>query len=191
MNNSTQECEKCSSAPLGGECSKCYKDEEDVLKCSLCANETHYSLHEDGKCKFNCLQGMIHTDELLYDQCRCPTSEYMTEQGCKSCNQGIPSCSRCSESKIFTQVPLIDSLLQPTDKYLQCSTCDGQSDQTGGMAMGNNVTQCLSCGQIEAGCLNCQKSFGNATNVEYTCTRCARGFYQYTRKEADPRNAGK
>jgi hypothetical protein len=87
LNTTSGSCVKCSTGSLGGECSTCFLDDNSILKCSKCTNETHYSLDKvDGVCKYNCLPGMVHTDAVKFDQCKCENSLYVTNEGCKSCS---------------------------------------------------------------------------------------------------------
>ena len=140
MNNQTNQCQKCSEAKLGQECSKCFLDENKEVRCQECANKDTVFLDEvDGKCKFQCLPGMVNGNQETFSDCKCEDG-YMTSEGCKTCSDGIPGCQNCKEDNQFTQIPLLSNLLTPNDKYLQCNTCEGQGDQTGGLSFSKNFT---------------------------------------------------
>ena len=81
MNNQTNQCQRCSEAKLGQPCDICFLDEDNEVKCSQCAanNDTNIYLDElDGKCKFECLSGMVHDDVETFSTCKCETG-YATE----------------------------------------------------------------------------------------------------------------
>lgn len=118
-------CAKCSSAIVG--CAAC----DDGMTCTKCKSEfltvfeNERTKKKECKCDGNSRRPfmIVRAD----GSCDCEEGYFLTEEGCRTCNEIIPGCDKCSKSSwqktMFEIYSEAEVNTYSRQSYLSCSQC--------------------------------------------------------------------
>jgi hypothetical protein len=149
LQNYCQKCQKtlpgCDTCESATQCSNCFGDflavSPETSKCAcVVTNQPHMSRNREGSCV-------------------CDSGYYLTQQGCKTCSELIPGCTKCFQTSVDTGIPIYTGANLATwtvrQYYVDCQQCDYGTYKIRTNAALGIKPSCPSCDSKFEGCVDC------------------------------------
>lgn len=146
-----KECGNCKHTLAG--CKSC----NDARTCTSCVGDFLTIDLDTNKCA--CTGESPHMIRNSQGSCECEDGYWLTETGCKTCDQLITGCDKCYRTSIDTGIPLYNgatlSRFTQRQYYVDCQTCEYGTYKIRTNQWTGTSPSCPTCDSKFSGCADC------------------------------------